>query len=98
MTTKTKYGQHNKRKNARAKNNKKATSAKTKKELRLIVSDPKETILDKLRNADAQGADSLIDIGDDGSLLVFYKNFTTGKWDLQTDLMHRISSLMDEED
>ena len=47
MTTKTKYGQHNKRKNARANNTKKATSAKTKKELRLIVSDPKETILDK---------------------------------------------------
>ncbi len=85
MTTKTK------RNKAKTRREAKANSAQS--VIKLAVSNPNDTLLDKLTQADAQGADSFIDMTEDGKICILVKNPITGLWENDWDRLKALQSL-----
>lgn len=95
MTTKTKYTKHNKRKNARAKNNKKTTSSSPK-SITVGVASPTDTLADKIRKSEEAGADCLLDFTEDGKIIALYKDPITGVWESDLETLRSIQAIMEE--
>ena len=84
MTTKNKYGQHNKRKNARAQNNKRKPI------LQEVSPEKRKDLLEQIRQADAAGADCVIDMSDNDRICILRKNPITGRWGSDLEALNTI--------